>query len=327
MFKKFFEAIGNLFKSLFGGGKKETKPTPRPRPVQPAIDIRPEEPQDASEVEADDVLVSPETPPILIDPTLPDRDFDEDLITDGEEEDEVPTSEDIVVEPTADPTEEEMDPAPTGEDAAEEPKHEPRFLWCLDNGHGSLQAGKRSPVFDDGETQLFEYEFNRDIVKRMIEKLDAAGVKYFNVVPEVEVGSFLRERVDRANKKKSDLPKLYVSIHANAASTAEDSDWTADHIKGIETWHYHNSSKGKKLAAVFQRHLIEHTGMNSRGLKSRSSSQFYVLRATRMTSVLTENGFYNNKQEALELMKDEVRQQIADAHVAAILEVEKNGIV
>ena len=45
-----------------------------------------------------------------------------------------------------------------------------------------------------------------------------------------------------------------------------------------------------------------------------------------MPAVLTENGFYNNRFEALDLMKEEVRQQIADAHVAAIVEIEENGI-
>ena len=36
----------------------------------------------------------------------------------------------------------------------------------LDNGHGNNTPGKRSPKWEDG-TQLFEYEFNRDIVKRI----------------------------------------------------------------------------------------------------------------------------------------------------------------
>ena len=45
-----------------------------------------------------------------------------------------------------------------------------------------------------------------------------------------------------------------------------------------------------------------------------------------MTAVLTENGFYNNKAQAAELVKDEVRQKIADAHIEAILEVERNGL-
>ena len=43
-----------------------------------------------------------------------------------------------------------------------------------------------------------------------------------------------------------------------------------------------------------------------------------------MPSILTENGFYNNKKQALDLMKDEVRQLIADAHVEAIMEIEEN---
>ena len=45
-----------------------------------------------------------------------------------------------------------------------------------------------------------------------------------------------------------------------------------------------------------------------------------------MPTIMTENGFYNNKKEAELLRQDSVRQLIADAHVAAILEIEKNGI-
>ncbi|MEN0002833.1 MAG: N-acetylmuramoyl-L-alanine amidase [Bacteroidota bacterium] len=326
MLKQFFEAIAQLFRSLFGGGgkKKEeptvpttttttttTTPTTTTTSKPDPIVIQPIEPEDASEVKADDVLVSPETPPILIDPDLPDKDFDENV-----EEVEVPAE---VLEPTVEVEEEEAPQTP------ETIQHEARFLWCLDNGHGSLQAGKRSPIFDDGTTQFFEYEFNRDIVRRIIIQLEARGVQYYNVVPEMEVGKFLAERVARANRKKSDLPKLYVSIHANAGP-ADSDEWVPDHIRGIETWHFHNSSKGKKIAAVFQRILVEKTGWKSRGLKSRASRQFYVLSATQMPSVLTENGFYNNKRQALDLMKDEVRQLIADAHVEAIMEIEENGI-
>ena len=204
--------------------------------------------------------------------------------------------------------------------------HKQKFLWCLDNGHGKLTAGKRSPIFDDGETQFFEYEFNRDIVARIIKQLEEKGVAFFNVVPEVKVGNILEERVNRTNRKKSKLPKLFVSIHANAAPAKSSKDWAPASIKGIETWYFHNSKKGQKVASIFQKHLIEETGFNNRHLKSRPDRQFYVLRKTRMTAILTENGFYNNKAEAAALMTDEVRQQIADAHVKAILEIEENGI-
>ncbi|PSR12698.1 MAG: hypothetical protein C7N36_10940, partial [Bacteroidetes bacterium] len=152
------------------------------------------------------------------------------------------------------------------------------------------------------------------------------GVKYFNVVPEVDTDNFLEGRVERANNKKSDLPKIFLSVHANAAPAKSSKDWAADSIKGIETWFYHGSKKGQRLASVFQKHLVEATGFNNRHLKSRPEGQFYVLRKTNMPAVLTENGFYNNKLEAAQLMKDSVRQKIADAHVAAILELEDHGI-
>lgn len=209
------------------------------------------------------------------------------------------------------------------------PKKNPypqRFLWCLDNAHGKLTNGKCSPIFDDGVTQLCEYEFSRDIVRRIIEKLDQLGIAYFNVVPEVNIDNALEERVTRANNKSSNLTKIYVSIHSNAAPAKSADDWANSEDSGIETWHFHGSSKGQKVAGIFQKHLLARTGWKNRHLKSRSKGQFYVLRKTRMTVIQTENGFYNNKQQALELMKDEVRQKIADAHVAAILEIEEKGI-
>ena len=200
------------------------------------------------------------------------------------------------------------------------PEIKQKYLWCLDNGHGRLQEGKRSPVFDDGETQLLEYEFNRDIVKRIIKELDFWGVAYYDVVPDVEfVGSFLEERVERANDKKSKLEKIYVSVHSNASSSNR-SGWGK--ATGIETWYSAKSKKGKRVADVFQKHLIKELGWKDRGLKTTNERSLYVLRATKMTAILTENGFFNNKAQAAELMKDSVRQQISDAHVFAILELE-----
>lgn len=324
MLKKILEALKVLFGSLFGRRNNTTQIE------QEALN---DAPQDAAEIKPDTiVVVTPETEAVIIPPDDSGEEFDgnlfegkdpeEDLFSD--EEGETPstdtgTPDEPQEEPTADLPEEEPE-------EETKPKHTPRYLWCLDNGHGKQTAGKRSPVFDDGKTQLFEYEFNRDIVARIIEKLEETGVKYFNVVPEVDIDNFLEGRVNRANSKKSDLVKIFVSIHSNAAPAASSKSWAADNISGIETWYYYQSNKGKKVASIFQKHLIEFTGFQNRHIKSKPTSQFYVLRKTKMVSVLTENGFYNNKREAAELMKDEIRQKIADAHVAAILEIEENGI-
>ena len=50
-------------------------------------------------------------------------------------------------------------------------------IILLDNGHGKNCAGKRSPKLEDG-SQFFEYEFNRDIVRRIAEKLNE-DMKFF----------------------------------------------------------------------------------------------------------------------------------------------------
>lgn len=307
MFKKFFDAIRSLFSSFFPTSPKETK---RPKPTSEEIkDI----PQDGSEITKDTiVIIANEMDEVIIDPATPDKEFDDDIFEENKEEPEVS-------EPEPEPETEEETPEP-------EPQKKSRYLWCLDNGHGSQTAGKRSPVFDDDETQFFEYEFNRDVVGRIIEALEKEGIAYFNVVPEVDIDNFLEGRVDRANKKKSDIPKIFVSVHANAAPAPSIKQWGSDSVHGIETWYYHGSKKGQKVASVFQQKLIDQTGWKSRGLKSKPKGQFYVLRETHMTAVLTENGFYNNKAQAAELMKDEIRQKIADAHIEAILEIEKNGI-
>ena len=55
----------------------------------------------------------------------------------------------------------------------------------LDNGHGYDTPGKRSPIWPDG-SQLFEWEFNRDIVSRIEILLKKAGISCVRLVPEKE---------------------------------------------------------------------------------------------------------------------------------------------
>ncbi len=200
-----------------------------------------------------------------------------------------------------------------------------RFLWCLDNGHGRLQPGKRSPVWEDG-SQLLEWEFNRNIVKFIIQGLKEQGIPYFEVVPETEVDAFLAERVRRANEKipNGEMSKIYVSIHGNAAKEEK--------VTGFETWFHKNSTSGKRIASVFHRHLIntlekENYSSKDRGIRCISPAHkgFYVLHHTAMPAILTENGFYSNREECRWMLNPESQRAIAAAHVSAILEIEADG--
>ncbi len=298
--KNIFELLKNFLASLFGGKpRKSSSATHPPETKAPKED---ELLQDATEVPQDTIVTVNELE--AIDGFVPVEGA-----TDDPPADKAPATQ---------PAEASSGTTSAGSSA--------RYLWCLDNGHGKLQAGKRSPVFDDGETQFFEYKFNRDVVERIMKTLDEMGVRYFDVVPDFnEVGSFLKGRVERANNEESDLPKIYVSVHANAGPSGPDS-WAPSSVSGIETWHHQNSKKEQKIAAIFQGHLITSLGWKNRHLKTTAEKGLYVLKKTIMPAILTENGFYNNKQQVLELMRPAIRQKIADAHVAAILEIEKNGL-
>lgn len=321
--------FSGFFSSLFGGRKTE------PAPTKPTVKT-PELIEDGSEVPIDTIVtVAIKEVPILPN-QLGDEDkkkaFDDLKAEQPKKEEEGPAAPKTDAPKVITPVAPSDSPGPAHPSAPDTPgtppTFQPRYLWCLDNGHGKLQAGKRSPVYknEKGEDiQFLEYEFNRDVVERIMKGLDKIGVQYYDVVPDFnEVGSFLVERVDRANSKKSDLEKIYISVHSNAAPVANENSWGDDSISGIETWFFQNSKRGEKIASYFQNELIKKTGMKNRNLKATSS--LYVLKNTSMSAVLTENGFYNNKKEVKELMKPEIRQQIAEAHVAAILEIEKNGL-
>jgi len=304
------QAIVDFFKNLFSsfsGEKKETTTTT----TTPQVDI-PTTEYDLPEI----IDVEPQDGA-----DVPLEELDEDVVLVNVEVD-VPVEEPPVEITEPDPpttTDTSTEPDPPKETT---PEHTPRYLWILDNGHGKKTKGKRSPKFDDGK-QVLEYELNRGIVKKIIESLEAKGVKYHNLVPEEDVGNILKKRVARANalKVKSDLPPVYISIHANAGPEDQAGNWSS--AKGIETWYYRTSLDGRKIAKIFQKHLISKTKWHNRGV--RTGMAFYVLKYTSMPAILTENGFFNNKKEGRKLLEEETRQLIADAHVNAIMEIEKYG--
>jgi N-acetylmuramoyl-L-alanine amidase len=299
------QAIIDFFKNLFSGGKKETTSSSPTTPVEiptteddlpEIVDVEPQDGADMplEELDEDVVLVNVEVDVPVI------------------EEDPVTTSEPDTPTNTTDP------------DSPKEttPTHTPRYLWILDNGHGQKTKGKRSPKWEDGK-QVLEYELNRGVVKKIIESLEAKGVQYHNLVPEENVGNILKTRVARANALKvtSDLPPVYISIHSNAGPEDQPGNWSS--AKGIETWYYRTSLDGRKIAKIFQKNLISKTKWSNRGV--RTGMAFYVLKYTSMPAILTENGFFNHQIEGRKLLEEETRQLIADAHVNAIIEIEKYG--
>lgn len=192
-------------------------------------------------------------------------------------------------------------------------------IVLLDNGHGKETAGKRSPIWSDG-SQLFEWEFNRDIVRRIAEKLQADGVPYRILVPE-ENDISLSERVKRANEiAKENNGKVYVlSVHANAGGGT-----------GWEVYTSPGETKADAIATVFaeeaQRVFVP-DGWRMRfdyadGDPDKEAA-FYILKHTSCPAIVTENFFMDTEKDCRFIMSDDGREQIADMHVAAIKRVVK----
>ena len=194
----------------------------------------------------------------------------------------------------------------------------------LDNGHAKSTPGKRSPIFDNGKTQFFEYEFNRDIVKRISEKLEKLGIKYYIIVPELEEDIKLTKRANRANEicKKYGTGKcLLISIHSNAAGNG--STWMK--ARGWSVYTTKGVTKSDKIATIFYEEaekLLPKYNMTLRKDMSDGDpdyeSNFTILYAALCPAILTENLFYDNKIDVDFLMTEEGRNVIADIHVNAI---------
>jgi N-acetylmuramoyl-L-alanine amidase len=205
-----------------------------------------------------------------------------------------------------------------------------RVAWFINPGHGRLQAGKRSPVipkgewrdipvrlaveFDCEELRFFEWWWNRQVAHVIVRKLRDENFEAYNVVPEVNVGMF-PQRVTRANRKNTHArKKAWVGIHSNAFGDG----W--NEVGGIETLRYPGSREGKIMSFEFQKELLSATGFRDRGVKDRKD--LFELKRTSMPAVITETGFFTNKEECLELLTWDMIYAVADAHVNAIIKLD-----
>ena len=197
----------------------------------------------------------------------------------------------------------------------------------LDNGHAESTPGKRSPIFDDGETQFFEYKFNRNIVQKIAKELDKLNIKYHVLVPEVEEDIKLTERANRANKycKEYGAGKcLLISIHADAAGNGKEwksaRGWSVYTTKGV--------TKSDAIATIFfdtAQKILPDYNMKLRKDMSDGDpdyeENFTIIYAANCPAILTENLFYDNKTDVNFLMSEEGENVITKIHVEAIKKI------
>ena len=190
-------------------------------------------------------------------------------------------------------------------------------IVILDNGHGEETAGKRSPVWGDG-SQLFEWEFNRDIVRRIAAMLKGDCVKFEILVPE-ETDVSLPERCRRANVIHADCGNNAVlfSVHGNAGGGT-----------GWECYTSVGQTKADEIATVLCNEAEKEFAPD--GWKMRfdhcdgdpdKESQYNILKHTVCPAVLSENFFFDNEKDCRFMMSDDGKERIAKVHFEAIKKI------
>ena len=211
---------------------------------------------------------------------------------------------------------------------------ESHYLWLFDNGHGGIidgvyqTAGKRSPKWGDG-TQLFEGEFNRSIVNRLVKMCKDNNIECVNLV-DTDQDVSLRKRTDAANDiyreqlQKDGKPCIYISVHANGFNQESAHGW------GVYT--SVGETKSDKIASVlFKKAMGEFPNHKMRSDRTDKDpdkeANFWVLRKTVMPAILSENFFMTNREECKLLLSEEGRDRIAKIHFQMIQEIESTKIV
>lgn len=183
------------------------------------------------------------------------------------------------------------------------------FLLALDAGHYLKTAGRRiSKKFDKNQTRewvlndrvaryiaLYAKEYEEVLVKRVDDTTGKTLIK-------------LQKRCNLANEWKADF---YLSIHHNAGVGGGKGG-------GIVAYGY---KKPFTFRDAIYKACVAATGLKGNRSKPLVSKGYYVLKHTKMMSVLMEYGFMDSSTDAPIILTEEYAEKVAKATVEAIAQV------
>lgn len=200
----------------------------------------------------------------------------------------------------------------------------------LDPGHGGIVNGKYTTApnkmnsFDD--FVFYEGVFNRALMYLYAANLYTSDSNYVILVSEDEdipLGERVRRATDAAKRYRDHgLGSYYHSIHANY--------FRIDSANGVEIFTSKGETKADMIATIHYMELRK-LGWNMRPDLSDGDPDkedaFYVLKETPMPAILTETGFYSNREEALRMIEVDTIERIAELFFNSYAQVSELHII
>lgn len=195
-------------------------------------------------------------------------------------------------------------------------------MFILSPGHGRDTAGKRDP-----EGKLLEWEFNRRLVNRIVYYAERMNIPVA-VLDAEPLDVPLKTRVAKANMYGRNI--CYISVHGNAAGDGKN--WM--NARGWSIFTSKGYTKADPIAQVFVEEaekLLPEVNCKVRKYSQKIYEQdweenFYVLKNTMMPAVLTENLFYDNKQDNAIMQTDIGIDILARIHANAMKRIMEENL-
>jgi N-acetylmuramoyl-L-alanine amidase len=206
------------------------------------------------------------------------------------------------------------------------------MIILIDNGHGNNTLGKQSPLLDESikvadefteKNRFKEWKYTRVIAKQVVDKLKSMDYDARLVVTEDKDIS-LSERIRRVNticNKEGAGNVLLISVHANAVG--DSSQWMTG--KGWEAY----TTRGETISDKLAEFLYKRADENIKDRKIREDwtdgdrdkeADFYIIKKAKCAAVLTENFFYDNKDDLKYLTSEEGVHNVVRTHIEGILD-------
>lgn len=190
---------------------------------------------------------------------------------------------------------------------AEQAKGSQFAAIMLDPGHGGIDGGTQSP---DGK--LLEKDLNLILAKRLAQQLLADGLQVgFTRERDEDVtryapinngwGRHRRDLYGRVEAARQHRSFVMISIHGNHGTSRN---------RGAIVFYNPSSLQSYWLANELQKRLNSVTGIRN---TPRRGSSYYILKASKVPTVLIEYGFLSNQEEVDRLISPVYQQKITDA--------------